>query len=56
MAGEFLAPARASLVVVGDAQYFLDDLKALRGNVEVIPFDALDLSSADLRKPTDEAE
>ena len=49
-AAKYLAPERASLVIVGDAQYFLDDLKALRGEVEVIPFSELDLASADLRK------
>ncbi|QIG54632.1 insulinase family protein [Altererythrobacter sp. BO-6] len=50
-AAKYLAPERASLVIVGDAQYFLDDLKALRGEVEVIPFSELDLASAGLRKP-----
>lgn len=56
MAQEYLDPARASLVIVGDAQYFLDDLRALRGDVEVIPFDELDLASANLRKAPSEAE
>lgn len=51
MAETFLDPDRASLVIVGDAQFFLDDLEALRGEVEVVPFDALDLSRVSLRKP-----
>jgi len=50
-AARYVDPKRASLVVVGDAQYFLDDLKALRGEVEVIPVDQLDLSRADLIRP-----
>lgn len=50
VAARYLDPQRASLVIVGDAQYFLDDLKALRGDVEVIPVDRLDLSRADLIK------
>ena len=52
MASKYLAPERASLVIVGDAQYFLEDLKALRGDVEVIAFDELDLAASDLRKAT----
>ncbi len=56
MAGKYLAPERASLVIVGDAQYFIDDLRALRGDVEVIAFDDLDLAASDLRKPSEEAE
>ena len=50
MARKYLAAERASLVIVGDASQFLDDLKALRGEVEVIPASELDLGSADLRK------
>lgn len=50
MAGEFLDPERASLVIVGDARYFLDDLKALRGDVEVVPFSELDLSRVSLKR------
>lgn len=60
MAAKYLAPDKASLVIVGDAQYFLEDLKAIRGDVEVIPFDELDLAASDLRKaveaPDGEAE
>ena len=50
MAGAFLDPERASLVIVGDAQYFLEDLKALRPDVEVVPFSELDLSNVSLRQ------
>ena len=50
MAREYLDAERASLVIVGDASQFLDDLKALRGEVEVIPARELDLGSSDLRK------
>lgn len=51
MARRYLAPERSSLVIVGDARFFLEELKALRGDVEVIAFADLDLSRADLRKP-----
>ena len=50
MAREYLDAERASLVIVGDAEQFLDDLKALRGEVEVIPASELDLGASDLRK------
>ncbi|HEX8571845.1 MAG TPA: pitrilysin family protein [Allosphingosinicella sp.] len=42
---------RATLVVVGDSSKFLDKLKALRPDLEVIRFDQLDLDSPTLRKP-----
>ncbi len=50
MAEKYLDEERTSLVVVGKASEFLDDLKALRGEVEVIAFDDLDLAASDLRK------
>ena len=50
VASEYLAQKDASLIIVGDAQYFIDDLKAMRGEVDVIPFDELDLSQVSLRK------
>ncbi len=50
IAQAILAPEQASLVIVGDAKLFLDDLRKLRGEVEVIPFGELDLASTDLRK------
>jgi len=50
MATKYLAADRASLVIVGDAKQFLEPLKELRGDVEVIPAAQLDLSASDLRK------
>jgi zinc protease len=50
MARKYLTPERASLVIVGDASQFLEELKALRGAVEVIAASELDLSASDLRK------
>ncbi|MFU7528732.1 M16 family metallopeptidase [Qipengyuania sp. ASV99] len=49
-AQDYVDPAKATLVIVGDASQFLDDLAALRSNIEVIPADELDLASADLRR------
>ncbi|MCK0129301.1 pitrilysin family protein [Erythrobacter sp. F6033] len=46
----YVDPAKATLVIVGDAKQFIDDLRALRDNVEVIPADSLYLESADLMK------
>jgi len=50
MAQKYLNADRASLVIVGDAKQFLEPLKELRGEVEVIPASELDLGSSDLRK------
>ena len=50
MATKYLAADRASLVIVGDAKQFLEPLKELRGDVEVIPVAQVDLSASDLRK------
>ncbi|MDJ0978979.1 MAG: pitrilysin family protein [Erythrobacter sp.] len=50
MARKYLSTDRASLVIVGDAEQFLDELKDLRGEVEVIPATQLDLGTDDLRK------
>lgn len=50
-AARYVNPARASLVIVGDAKMFLADVQALRGDVEVIPVDRLDLSRVDLTSP-----
>ena len=50
IANTYLDNERASLVIVGDAKQFLDDLKAIRSDVEVIGIDELDLASSDLRK------
>ncbi len=50
VAQKYLAADRASLVIVGDAKQFLDDLRAMRGDVEVIAASDLDLAASDLRK------
>jgi zinc protease len=49
-AGRMFDPARASVVVVGDAKSFVGPLKAARPNLEVIPASELDLDSPTLRK------
>lgn len=43
-------PARATLIIVGEASAFLPDLKRRFPNVEVIPAAALDLDSPTLRR------
>jgi zinc protease len=43
-------PAKASLIVAGDAKTFAAALKAKRPDLEVIPADQLDLDSPSLRK------
>jgi zinc protease len=48
VARRYVTPERASVVVVGNAAEFLDDLKKIRPDVVVIPASELDLSSADL--------
>ncbi len=48
----YVDPAKATIVIVGNAAEFLDDLKAIRPDVEVIPADQLDLSSSALRSLT----
>ncbi|UAB79652.1 insulinase family protein [Erythrobacter sp. SCSIO 43205] len=49
-AREYLSAEKTTLVLVGDADVFLDQVRALRGEVEVIPVEALDLSSSTLRE------
>lgn len=49
-ARRFVDPERATIVVVGDAELVVDDLRAIRENVEVIPAAEIDLSSASLRQ------
>ena len=41
-----LKPERVSLIIVGDAKLFLDKLRALRPNVEVVPAASLDIARA----------
>ncbi len=50
-AQNYVDPDKATLVIVGDADQFLDDLRENRPDVEVITADQLDLSSASLVKP-----
>lgn len=47
--GRWFDPARVSLLIVGNATAFIDDLRAIRPDVEVIPASELDLASATLR-------
>lgn len=44
----YVDPARATIVIVGDADQFLEGLKAFRENVEVVPASKLDLATARL--------
>lgn len=50
VAKRYMGADKATLVIVGDAAKFLDALKAVRKEVEVIPIDALDLEQPSLRK------
>jgi zinc protease len=50
-AARYVAPDAATLVIVGDAAQFLDGLKAIRPDVEVIPAGRLDLSGGPLLGP-----
>ena len=43
-----MTPQQASVIVVGNAAEFLDDLRKIRPDVVVIPAAELDLSSASL--------
>ncbi|MGN6820385.1 MAG: M16 family metallopeptidase, partial [Sphingomonas sp.] len=49
VAQRLLDPTNASIVVVGDAKLFLDDLRKKYPNVEVIPADKVDLDSVSLK-------
>jgi len=49
-AARLVGSDRATLVIVGDSAKFLDKLKAIRPDVEVIRLDQLDLDSPTLRK------
>ncbi len=48
-AARYFDPARADLVVAGDAQHFYDGLRRVRQNVERIPASELNLDSESLR-------
>jgi zinc protease len=41
-----LKPDRISLVIVGDSSKFIDKLRQLRPNAEVVPADRVDLATA----------
>ena len=47
-ASEYVGADKATVIVVGNAEEFLEDLKAIRGEVEVIETDAIDFSRPDL--------
>lgn len=49
VAGQLLSSKQATVIVVGDAAKFIEPLRALRPNVEVIRADQLDLGGAALR-------
>jgi zinc protease len=49
-AGRIASSDKASLVIVGDASKFLDRLKTMRSNIEVIPVAELDLAAPSLRR------
>ena len=46
-AKDLVDPSKATVVIVGNAAEFIDDLRAIRPDVEVIPAEELDLSAAD---------
>ncbi|MEL7709262.1 pitrilysin family protein [Citromicrobium bathyomarinum] len=46
-ARELVDPANATIVIVGNAAEFIDDLRAIRPDVEVISAEGVDLSAAD---------
>jgi zinc protease len=46
-AKDLVDPSKATIVIVGNAAEFIDDLRAIRPDVEVIPAEELDLSAAD---------
>ncbi|QIQ87002.1 pitrilysin family protein [Erythrobacter sp.] len=51
----YVDPDKATIVIVGDAETFIEDVRALRGEVEVIRASELDLSSPSLRRAPDMA-
>jgi zinc protease len=50
-AASTLDPAKASIIVVGDAKLFLDKLRARHPDVEVVSAAEIDLDRPDLRRP-----
>ena len=49
VAADLVDPANASIIIVGDSKQFIDKLRALRPEVEVISAEQLDLSSSVLK-------
>ena len=49
-ANRLVSADRATLVIVGDSKQFIDKLREIRPNVEVIPLVELELDSPTLRK------
>jgi len=49
-ARKYIGAEHATLVIVGNASKFLAALKAVRGGIEVIPIDALDLDRPALKR------
>ena len=45
-----LKPDSISIVIVGDASKFVDKLRAIRPNVQVVPADQLDIATASLKR------
>ena len=54
VAAELVDPAKATVIIVGDAKQFIDKLRAIRPDVEVIPVADLDLSTPALVAPAGE--
>ena len=50
VARRYVTPERTSLIVVGNAAEFVEDLRKIRPDLVVIPAATLDLSSAALGK------
>ena len=55
-ASDVIDPDKATLIVVGEADKFLEDLRKLRDNIEVVSLEELDLSNPTLRKAPVPAE
>lgn len=53
VSSRIVRPENATLIVVGNAAEFIDDLRKLRPGLEVISADELDLNSPTLRKPAE---
>ena len=50
VASAVIDAGQATLIVVGEAALFLDDLRKVRSDIEIISLNELDLSSLTLRK------